>query len=129
VGSSVVFIETVGVGQSETEVREVADVVLVTLAPGFGDEIQLLKAGLLEIADLFIVNKADRPGASELYHALASMTQEERRPEANSSPRGVFLVSAARHSGIPEVLDHLDRMSEHCGRNWPQRRTVALGVR
>ena len=72
IGCDAVFIETVGVGQSEVEIAQVADMVMVVLAPGQGDSIQLLKAGLMEIGDVFVVNKADREGASQLYAALVS---------------------------------------------------------
>ena len=70
IGCDVVILETVGVGQSEVEIAQVADLVMVVLAPGQGDSIQLLKAGLMEVGDLFVVNKADREGADALYGAL-----------------------------------------------------------
>lgn len=69
-GCDMVIIETVGVGQSEVEVAGVADVVMVILAPGQGDSVQMLKAGLMEVADLFVVNKADLPGAETLHRHL-----------------------------------------------------------
>jgi len=72
IGCDLVIIETVGVGQSEVEVAQVADSVLVVLAPGQGDSVQLLKAGLMEIGDTFVVNKADRDGAAQLYSQLLS---------------------------------------------------------
>ena len=68
----VVFVETVGVGQSEVEVATVADLVMVVLAPGLGDSVQLLKAGLMEIGHLFVVNKADRPDSDRLHAELVS---------------------------------------------------------
>jgi LAO/AO transport system ATPase len=71
-GCDLVIIETVGVGQSEVEIAQVADTVLVVLAPGQGDSVQLLKAGLMEIGDWFVVNKADREGARQLYSQLLS---------------------------------------------------------
>ncbi|MBE3132632.1 MAG: methylmalonyl Co-A mutase-associated GTPase MeaB, partial [Acidobacteria bacterium] len=73
IGCDVVMVETVGVGQSEIEVAGVADLVLIVLAPGQGDSIQLLKAGLMEIGDLFLVNKADRPEASHLHSYVLAM--------------------------------------------------------
>jgi LAO/AO transport system ATPase len=72
IGCDMVIIETVGVGQSEVEIAQVADNCMVVLAPGQGDSVQLLKAGLMEIGDWFIVNKADREGASQLYSQLLS---------------------------------------------------------
>jgi LAO/AO transport system kinase len=71
-GCDVVMIETVGVGQSEVEVAGVADITLIALAPGQGDGVQLLKAGLMEAGDVFVVNKADRPGADKLYSELVA---------------------------------------------------------
>ncbi len=73
IGCDVVFIETVGVGQSEVEVAAVADLVMIVMAPGQGDGVQLLKAGLMEIGDLFVVNKADRPDAARLHSELLAM--------------------------------------------------------
>lgn len=73
-GMDFIIIETVGVGQSEVEIAFCADTVMVILAPGFGDEIQALKAGILEIADIFVVNKSDCEGAEKLYLELIQMT-------------------------------------------------------
>ncbi len=73
VGCEIVIIETVGVGQSEVEIAQVADLTAILFAPGQGDSIQLLKAGLMEIGDLFVVNKADRQGADELHAQLMSV--------------------------------------------------------
>ncbi len=78
IGCDVVLIETVGVGQSEVEVAQIADLVMVVLAPGQGDSIQMLKAGLMEAGDLFVVNKADRDGADSLMQNLLSMLQLSR---------------------------------------------------
>lgn len=71
-GKDVIVLETVGTGQSEIDVAEVADVRVVLSAPGLGDDIQAMKSGLLEIADVLVVNKADRPGAEETLHQLAA---------------------------------------------------------
>jgi len=74
-GKEVVFIETVGVGQSEAEIAELADAVVVVLQPGSGDSVQLLKAGVLEIADIFVVNKIDHPKALELQRDIRFMLE------------------------------------------------------
>src|SRR5436853_3951 len=71
-GKDVIVIETVGVGQDEVEIIRTADVSIVTLVPGAGDEVQALKAGIMEIADIFVVNKADREGAERLVSAVES---------------------------------------------------------
>src|SRR5204863_818456 len=73
VGNDVVIVETVGVGQEEVEVIRVADTVALVSVPGLGDDIQAIKAGVLEIADVLVVNKADRPGADETARDLAQM--------------------------------------------------------
>ena len=72
-GCDVVLVETVGVGQAEVEVASLADTTLVLLAPGMGDAIQAVKAGILEIADVFVVNKADRDGADATYRDIQGM--------------------------------------------------------
>ena len=74
-GMDVVLIETVGVGQSEIEIAEVADTTLVALQPGSGDSVQVLKAGVLEIADVFVVNKSDHPMALQLQREIRSMME------------------------------------------------------
>ena len=109
IGCDTVFLETVGVGQSEVEVARVADEVLVVLAPGQGDSVQLLKAGLLEIGDRFVINKADRSDAEELYSALRSMLRmkaiasEERAPSVRGRVN-VMLVSATQGRGVAELV-------------------------
>jgi LAO/AO transport system kinase len=113
------------VGQSETEIRLAADRVLVIVAPGFGDEVQLLKAGLLEIANVFVVTKADRPGAAELHAALGTMVEEEMVPESGAcEPRrnGVFLVSAQEGVGVVELADALDKLAAVRCPAWRARR-------
>jgi len=90
-GTAWVFIETVGVGQDEVEIVRTADVTVVVLVPGTGDEVQALKAGIMEIADIFVVNKADREGADRLVQAIAanqglqSFAPDEWRPPILSS--------------------------------------------
>lgn len=115
IGCDSVIIETVGVGQSEVEIVQVADLVLIILAPGHGDSVQLLKAGLLEIGDLYVVNKADRDGASRLYSALKSTLTLRRQstsdrgtaPPRDAAAQGVFLVSATEEQGISGLVQHL----------------------
>jgi LAO/AO transport system kinase len=75
IGCDVVIVETVGVGQSEVEIAQSADYVMIVLAPGQGDSVQMLKAGLMEAGDMFVVNKADRPGVAQLHQQLLSALQ------------------------------------------------------
>jgi len=108
-GCEVVLVETVGVGQSEVEVASAADTAVVLLAPGMGDGIQAAKAGILEIGDVFVVNKADRDGADatarELNHMLAL---GERREPGDWRPPIIKTV-AARGEGVPEVVEALEK--------------------
>jgi LAO/AO transport system kinase len=95
-GKDVVFVETVGVGQGEVEIASAADVTLVVLVPGLGDEVQTMKAGVLEIADVFVVNKADRDGAERLEAELQSMLG------LSDTPKQVPIVKtvASRDEGV-----------------------------
>ena len=89
----VVILETVGVGQDELEVTQLADTTLVVMAPGLGDDIQAIKAGILEVADVFAVNKADRTGADATAQDLQQMLSLRRGPGGTSKMRGHTAVS------------------------------------
>ncbi len=102
-GMQVVLVETVGSGQSDIEIREVASTSVVVVVPHLGDEVQSLKAGLFEIADVFCVNKADLPGAESAARYLAELAQMSRGTPS-WIPR-VVQTSAALPSGIPELWD------------------------
>ncbi|KQS57930.1 transporter [Geodermatophilus sp. Leaf369] len=108
-GCDVVVVETVGVGQSELEVASLADTTLVLVAPGMGDGVQAAKAGILEVADVLVVNKADRDGADRTARELRSMLT--MAPASGWTPP-VLRTVAARDEGIDEVLaaveDHRD---------------------
>ena len=107
-GFDTVIVETVGVGQSELEVAEMADAVLVLLAPGMGDGIQAAKAGILEIGDIFVVNKSDRDGAQALVRELRTMIALADRDRQDWKPPIVMTV-AHENRGIVELLDAIDR--------------------
>ena len=107
-GFDTVIMETVGVGQSELEVAETADTVLVLLAPGMGDGIQAAKAGILEIGDIFVVNKSDRDGAQALIRDLRTMIALADRGPRDWKPPIVSTV-AYEHRGIDELLHAVDR--------------------
>ena len=109
-GFDMVVVETVGVGQVEVDVAGSADTTVVVLNPGWGDEVQAAKAGLMEIADLFVLNKADRPGADQTRSDIESMLSM-RAPTGAPRP-AVIPVVATEGSGIGEVLDAID---EHRG--------------
>jgi LAO/AO transport system kinase len=103
-GFDVVLLETVGVGQVELEVAGVADTTVVVVNPGWGDEVQAAKAGLLEIADVFVVNKADRPGAREARSDLRLMLRTRPSAEGEWTPPIVETV-ATEGIGSAEVVD------------------------
>ena len=102
-----ILIETVGVGQSEVEVAGLADRTVVVLVPEAGDEIQTMKAGLLEIADLFVVNKSDRPDADRFRSHLERMMQEDR---SHGSITPIINAIATEKKGIEEILTHLNEL-------------------
>jgi len=107
-GCDVVLIETVGVGQSEVEIAGLADTTLVLLAPGMGDGIQAAKAGILEIGDVYVINKADRDGADTLRRDLRSMLALADRTEGDWKPPIVKTI-ASRNDGLDEVVTEIDR--------------------
>lgn len=111
-GRDVIMLETVGVGQSELDVVKVADSVLVIAVPGLGDAVQTLKAGILEVADLFAVNMADRPGAERTVAELRSMLQlGGARPDGWSPP--IVETVAVDGSGVDELWAALERHRAH----------------
>jgi LAO/AO transport system kinase len=109
-GADVILIETVGVGQAEVEVATAADTTLVVVAPGWGDAIQASKAGILEIADVFVVNKADRDGASEAARDLETMLG--MGPELEWVPP-VIRTSTVNEEGIDELWEAIDSHRKH----------------
>ncbi|HEV2886756.1 MAG TPA: methylmalonyl Co-A mutase-associated GTPase MeaB [Jatrophihabitans sp.] len=110
VGCDVVLIETVGVGQSEVEVVQLADTTVVLLAPGMGDGIQAAKAGILEIADVFVVNKADRDGADQVARDLRYMQSlGGKHSEAGAWRPPIVKTVAARGEGVEDLVAAIDK--------------------
>lgn len=103
-----IYIETVGVGQAELDVLTCADLVLLVLQPGAGDVIQTLKAGILEVGDLFLVNKADQPGTESLLDSLRFLFEINGREKAASAPP-ILLTSAIQDRGLDEVDAEVER--------------------
>jgi LAO/AO transport system kinase len=113
-GFDVVLLETVGTGQSEVEVAAAADTTVVLEAPEMGDEVQAIKAGLLEVADIVVVNKGDRPGAQRTAAQLRAMLAppgDAARPAGQPLPKrpDVLVTTAVSGEGVPELLAALDR--------------------
>lgn len=117
-GYDPIIIETVGTGQAEVEVMRTAQTVLVVCAPGMGDEVQAIKAGILEIADIFVVSKADRPGSDQTVAELAMMLSLDpnRRQHDKTKPYWkipVLKTSALKNQGLPELVDAIQEHQAH----------------
>lgn len=106
-GLDIIVFETVGVGQVELDVAAASDTTIVVLVPESGDEVQAMKAGLMEIADVFVVNKADREGAEKSFQEVRGMV-ELRLKRADWKPP-VLKTSATKHEGIAELANHINQ--------------------
>jgi len=111
-GKDIVIIETVGVGQDEVDIIRMADVSIVTLVPGTGDEVQALKAGIMEIADIFVVNKADREGAERLVSAVESNMGLHNYASGEWRPPIVKTV-ATSGQGVPALIEAIAQFRAH----------------
>ena len=107
-GKDIIFIETVGSGQAETDVTKVADTSIVILTPGMGDEIQMMKAGMMEAADIFAINKADREGAENVKVSLEVMLGMKIH-HSNAWNPGIVLTEATSGKGVEELAKEIDR--------------------
>jgi LAO/AO transport system kinase len=122
-GKDIVIIETVGVGQDEVDVVRTADISIVVLVPGTGDEIQALKAGIMEIADIFVVNKADREGADRLVQSIAANLALQTFGAGEWRPP-ILKTEATASLGIAELWSAVGAFREH-GQNERQARQRA----
>ncbi len=115
-GKDVIIFETVGVGQGEYDIAKAADLTILVLVPESGDEIQLMKAGLIEIADIFVINKSDREGADRLANTLSSMINAIGNDSKPDAP--VFTTVASDGRGMDKffdgIFDQLDKF-DRCG--------------
>lgn len=107
-GFDTILIETAGVGQDEVDIAGVADVTLVVLVPGFGDDVQAIKAGIIEIADVLVINKADLPGADRLEEELRAMQSLTN----TSQPAPIVRVIASQGSGVDQLLERVEGLSK-----------------
>lgn len=126
-GFDVILIETVGAGQAEVDIARLAHTTLVVEAPGMGDDIQAIKAGILEIADILVVNKADRPGAENTLRALRGMLENGRNSADGWQTRLVATV-ATEQRGIAELRAAIDAHAAHlrAGSAWAERDQARL---
>jgi LAO/AO transport system kinase len=104
-GNDIVIIETVGVGQAEVEITDACDTTLVVLNPGWGDAVQAAKAGLMEIADIYVINKADRPGAKDTHRELKNLIQMS---DAEWKP-GIVETVAIKNEGIDDLWNAVEK--------------------
>ena len=110
-GKDVVIVETVGAGQSEVDIIKIAHTIVVVLAPGLGDDIQAIKAGMMEIGDIFVVNKADRENADEAVIDIETMLDMSSEKEKWKPP--VIKTTAAKGEGTTELLDQINQHIKH----------------
>lgn len=110
-GKDIIFVEAVGSGQAEIDIARVADTVILVLTPGMGDEVQMMKAGILEAADIFVINKADLEGADKLKLSLEIMLGMQSQPAAGWKPR-IILTEATCDKGTDEVGEEVLRHRE-----------------
>jgi len=121
-GRDVILVETVGAGQDEVEIARLADVTILVLVPGLGDDVQAIKAGIMEIADIFVINKADLPGADRLEQEIRAM-QSLADSDARADAAPVRRVIATEGQGLAELLAVIRSVFERTGR-----RTTRIGA-
>ena len=127
-GKDIILIETVGVGQDEIDIVRTADVSIVTLVPGAGDDVQALKAGVMEIADVFVVNKADREGADRAAASLEAMLSLQTYGPGEWRPP-ILQTEAATGRGVAELLEIVDRFRTRTEAQQGARRRARAGFR
>jgi GTPase len=133
-GRDLVMIETVGVGQAEVDIVTLADVTVVVLVPGMGDDVQIIKAGIMEIADVFVINKSDRDGAERVEREIRAMQSLAVRNDNWTPP--IVKTVASDGTGVSEVLQAIESYRAHLGKselglnrrieNWRKRITEML---
>ncbi len=115
-GMDIIFLETVGTGQSEVDVMNNAHSVILALTPGMGDEVQTLKAGIMEIADMFVINKADRKGASKLYQELTKMVNMVEEHHSGWRPPVMMLQDVSHPEEFAEQVEQVRQsLDDHYG--------------
>ena len=121
-----ILVETVGVGQDEVDIVKLADISVVVLVPGMGDDVQALKAGIMEIGDIFVINKCDRPGVEKMEHALVALLSLAHRDDGWMPP--IVKTIATEGSGTEELKKQIDTYFERFGstqQRQPRKREAA----
>jgi LAO/AO transport system kinase len=119
----VVILETVGVGQDEVDIVRLADCTLVLVVPGLGDDVQIMKAGLMEVADIFVLNKAERDGADRLQQQIEAML--ELTPARGGWKPPVLRTTATEGTGVPQLVEAVEKFQTQAERA-PDRRSRAV---
>jgi LAO/AO transport system kinase len=127
-GKDMILIETVGVGQDEIDIVRTADVSIVTVVPGAGDDVQALKAGIMEIADIFVVNKADREGADRTSASIEAMLSLETYGPGDWRPP-ILKTEATTGKGVADLLDTIDWFRVHTRATQDSRRRARAEFR
>jgi len=127
-GKDIVLIETVGVGQDEVDIVRTADISIVTLVPGAGDEVQALKAGIMEIADIFVVNKADREGADRTVASVEALLSLDPYVDGRWRPP-ILKTEANMGKGVPELVAEIERFRAHTAASLGDRRRARAEFR
>jgi LAO/AO transport system kinase len=127
-GKDIVLIETVGVGQDEVDIVRTADVSIVTVVPGTGDEVQALKAGIMEIADIFVVNKADREGADRMVTSIESNLALQTFAAGEWRPP-ILKTEATTGAGVRELVETIERFRTHTAATQGSRRRARAEYR
>ena len=112
-GKNPIIVETVGVGQDEVEIAKLADVSIVVLVPGMGDDVQAIKAGIMEIGDIFVINKNDRPGGDKTEREIAAVLSLAHREDMWNPP--IVKTIATTGEGIAELVENIDACKEFFG--------------
>jgi LAO/AO transport system kinase len=128
-GKDIIIIETVGVGQDEVDIISIADTTCVVLVPGLGDAIQSMKSGIMEIADVFVINKADHPGADQLWAEVATRVEQDHHIKGRPWLAPVVKTVAVNNEGMEELWEKIEDHRRHLNESgeYLQRRRERMG--
>jgi len=112
-GKDCIIVETVGVGQDEIDIVQSAHTTIIVLVPGMGDDVQALKAGILEIGDIFVINKADREGADRTVNDIRLMIEMDEKRYKDGWKPPILTAQAVFDKGVKEILDEIDKHRKH----------------
>ena len=122
-GKDYIIVETVGVGQDEIDIVQSAHTTIITLVPGMGDDIQALKAGILEVGDIFVINKADREGADRTINDIRLMIEMDEKRYENGWKPPILTAQAVFDKGVKEILDEIGKHGKYLSSS-PERKSI-----